>query len=149
MRSNVLPLKLNAMKIKLKASIISELRAIGLRPDMEFNSVCVNKITGAVDFIHYYNGFRQDCVVWPEDYEIIEEDQPSPDTETVSVPEEITLSIAEITNALDAMYWSFSAYLGNSDLSESPWIENLIKSYNSIVSILPSPWNLQYEPVDY
>jgi len=65
------------------------------------------------------------------------------------MPENVTLSIAQITNALDAIYWCFSPYLGNSDLSESPWITNLMKSYNDIVSVLPSPWDLQYEPVDY
>ena len=42
-----------------------------------------------------------------------------------------------------------SPYLDNSDLSEKPWIENLIKSYNSIARILPPPWNLQYEPAEY
>jgi len=67
----------------------------------------------------------------------------------IVMPENVTLPIAEIINALDAMFWCFSAYRGNSDLSESPWITNLMKSYNDIVSILPSPWDLQYEPVDY
>ncbi len=67
----------------------------------------------------------------------------------IKIKPDITIPIAELTNALDAMYWCFSPFLDNSDLSESPWIENLIKSYNSIVSILPSPWDLQYEPVEY
>ncbi len=137
------------MKVKLKDSIISELRAVGLRPGMEFESTQVNKTTGAVDFSVWYNGFKQDCVVWPEDYEIVEENQPEPVPETVTVPDEITIPITELTNALDAMHWCIAPYLDNSDLSESPWIENLIKSYNSIVSILPSPWNLQYEPINY
>ena len=131
------------MKIKLKDSIISELTCLGLRPGMVVSGKISSKTTGSFDFTHYYNGFRNDCVVWPEDYEVVEEDK------TIQVPTEITLPIAEITDALDAMYWCLVPYLDNSDLSESPWIENLIKSYNGIVSILPSPWNLQYEPVEY
>jgi hypothetical protein len=131
------------MKIKLKDSIISELTCLGLRPGMVVSSTQVNKTTGAVDFTHYFNSAPYDCVVWPEDYEVVEEDK------TIQVPTEITLPIAEITNALDAMYWCFSPDLDNSDLSESPWIVNLIKSYNEIARCLPSPWDLQYEPVEY
>ena len=131
------------MKIKLKDSIISELTCLGLRPGMVVSSTQVNKTTGAVDFTHYFNSAPYDCVVWPEDYEVVEEDK------TIQVPTEITLPIAEITDALDAMYWVFAPDLDNSDLSESPWIVNLIKSYNEIARCLPSPWDLQYEPVEY
>ena len=131
------------MKIKLKDSIISELTCLGLRPGMVVSSTQVNKTTGAVDFTHYFNSAPYDCVVWPEDYEVVEEDK------TIQVPTEITLPIAEIINALDAMFWCFSPDLDNSDLSESPWIVNLIKSYNEIARCLPSPWDLQYEPVEY
>jgi hypothetical protein len=137
------------MKVKLKDSIISELRALGLRPGDIVKCEQFTETTGAVDFSFLYNGFPQQCVVWPEDYEIVDENQPEPVPETVTAPAEITVPIAEMTNALDAMHWCFSPYLDNSDMSESPWIENLVKFYNSIVSILPSPWNLQYEPVDY
>ena len=137
------------MKVKLKDSIISELTCLGLRPGMVVKSTHVNKITGAVDFTHHYKSGTYDCVVWPEDYEIVENDEVLPAKTPVILPSELTLSVAEVTNALDAMHWCFYPYLGNSDLSESPWIENLIKSYNSVVSILPSPWNLQYEPVEY
>lgn len=137
------------MQIKLKDSIISELTCLGIRPGMVISSENVNEITKAVEFTWFFNHSRYECVVWPEDYEVVEEDQPESVPETVTAPAEIIVPIAEITNALDAMYWCFSPYLDNSDLSESPWIENLIKSYNSIVSILPSPWNLQYEQIDY
>ena len=130
------------MKIKLKDSIISELTCLGLRPGMVISSTQVNKTTGAVDFTHYFNSAPYDCVVWPEDYEVVEEDK------TIQVPKEITLPIAEITNALDAMHWVFAPYLDNPDLSELPWITNLIKTYNGIASILPSPWDLQYEPIE-
>jgi hypothetical protein len=139
------------MKVKLKDSIISELTCIGLPPGMVVSSTHVNKITGAVDFTHYYNFGTYDCVVWPEDYEIVEEEKAIQVNESVlsEIAQEIILSIAELTNALDAMHWCFYGYLGNSDLSESPWIVNLIKSYNSIARTLPSHWDLQYEPVDY
>lgn len=70
------------------------------------------------------------------------------DQEFPQIPQEITLPIAELTNALDAMHWCFSPYLDDTDLSESPWIVNLIKSYNGIAKSLPSPWDLQYEPIE-
>ncbi|MCA1758698.1 MAG: hypothetical protein LC658_02920, partial [Bacteroidales bacterium] len=149
--------KILPMKVKLKDSIISELTCLGLRPGMVVSSTHVNKITGAVDFTHYYNSGTYNCVVWPEDYEIVEDEKVTAIPGTADcvnqiskdIPNEIQLPIIELTNALDAMYWVFSPFLDNSDLSESPWIENLIKSYNSIVSILPHPWNLQYEQIEY
>ena len=55
------------------------------------------------------------------------------------------LWISEIITSRD----NFAPFLDDSELSELPWIVNLIKSYNSIVTLLPSPWNLQYEPVEY
>ena len=137
------------MKIKLKDSIISELTCIGLRPGMVVKSTHVNKITGAVDFTHHYSSGTYNCVVWPEDYEIVEDDEVIQVQKPVILPSELTLSVAEVTNALDAMHWCFCPYLDDSELSELPWIVNLIKSYNSIVILLPFPWNLQYEPVEY
>ena len=145
------------MKIKLKDSIISELTCLGLRPGMVISSDSVNKTTGAVQFTHFYKSGKYDCVVWPQDYEIVEDEKTTAVPEIAvwvgqiskDVPKELTLPIAELTNALDAMHWCFAPYLDDSDLSESPWIDNLIKSYNSIVSILPPPWDLQYEPVEY
>jgi hypothetical protein len=145
------------VKIKLKDSIISELTCLGLRPGMVVSGTISSKTTGSVDFTHYHNGSHYDCVVWPEDYEVIDENKANgiPVTEDLfkAVPKDIasdiTLQIAEVTNALDAMHWCFCPFLDNSDLAELPWIVNLIKSYNSIVTLLPSPWNLQYEPVEY
>ena len=138
------------MKIKLKDSIISELTCIGLKPGMIISGDDVNKTTGAVHFTHHYKSSSHNCVVWPEDYEIVEENAISDWVNEISkdIPNQITLPISELTNALDAMYWCFSPFLENSDLSEFPWILNLIKSYNSIVSILPSPFDLQYETVE-
>ena len=135
------------MKIKLKVSIISELTAVGLRPGDEISSNDVNRKTGAVQFTVYHNGSSYNCVVWPEDYEIVEETKVSQGPEPVIpvIQTELTLPITEVTNALDAMHWAFSPYLDNSDLSELPWITNLINSYNDIVGTLPSPWDLQYE----
>ena len=137
------------MKIKLKDSIISELTCLGLRPGMVVKSTQLNKTTGAVDFTHYYNSSAYDCVVWPEDYEIVEKETQVEKPVFPEIPQKITVSIAELTNALDAMYWCFSPYHGNSDLSESPWITNLIKAYNDIARSLPSPWDLQYEPIEF
>ena len=139
------------MKVKLKDSIISELTSLGLRPGMVISSNDVNKITGAVTFAHYRNNNKYDCVVWPVDYEVVEEDKAIQVSEPVlpQIPQKLTLPIAEITNALDAMHWCFAPFLYNSDLSESPWITNLIKAYNDIARSLPSPWDLQYEPVEY
>jgi hypothetical protein len=143
------------MKIKLKESIISELTAVGLRPGMEIESIDVNKTTGAVQFIKWHNGSSYDCVVWPEDYEVVTKEK----TVTIPISQisfgsksdttiDITLPVAEVTNALDAMHWVFAPYLDNPELSELPWITNLIKTYNGIASILPSPWDLQYEPIE-
>jgi hypothetical protein len=98
------------MKIRLKDSIISELTSLGLRPGMVVKSTQVNKTTGAVDFTHYRNNDKYDCVVWPEDYEIVEEDKAIQVNGPVlpQIPEELTLSMAELTNALDAMHWVFT-----------------------------------------
>jgi hypothetical protein len=138
------------MKIKLKDSIISELTCLGLRPGMVVKSTQVNKTTGAVDFTHYYNSSPYDCVVWPEDYEIVEEEETQANKPVFpEIPQEITVSIAELTNALDAMHWVFTPFLDDSDLSELPWITNLIKVYNDIARSLPSPWDLQYEPIEF
>jgi hypothetical protein len=145
------------MKVKLKDSIISELTALGLRPGDVIESNDINKTTGAVQFTKWHNASSYNCVVWPEDYEIIEDEKVAaipaiPDWVnqiSKNIPDELTLPMLEITNALDAMYWCFSPYLDNSDLSELPWIENLIKSYNGIVTSLPSPGDLQYETVEY
>jgi len=139
------------MKIKLKDSIISELTCLGLRPGMVVKSTQVNKTTGAVDFTHYYNSSAYDCVVWPEDYEIVEEDKAIQVNGPVlpEIPQVLTLPMAELTNALDAMHWCFCPYLDSPELSESPWITNLIKAYNDIARSLPSPWDLQYEPVEF
>jgi len=137
------------MKVKLKDSIISELTCLGLRPGMVVSGTISSKTTGSVDFAHYHNGSHYDCVVWPEDYEVVDDDKSNVTPDSKDIAGDITLQIAEITNALDAMHWSFLPYLDNSDLAELPWIVNLIKSYNSIVILLPSPWNLQYEPVEY
>jgi hypothetical protein len=137
------------MKIKLKESINSELIAVGLRPGDEISSNDVNKITGAVHFTYYRNSSSYDCVVWPEDYEIVEEEETQANKPLFpEIPQEITVSIAELTNALDAMHWCICPYLDNSDLSELPWIHNLIKSYNDFARSLPSPWNLQYQPIE-
>ena len=143
------------MKVKLKDSIISELTSLGIRPGDVIESNDVNKTSGAFQFTKWHNGSSYDCVVWPEDYEVVTEEK----TETIQISRDcfvskidihsdITLPIAEVTNALDAMYWVFTLYLDNPDLSELPWITNLIKTYNGIASILPSPWDLQYEPIE-
>ncbi len=136
------------MKIKLKESINSELTAVGLSPGMEFESNDVNKTTGAVQFTRWHNGSSYDCVVWPEDYEdVTDVSTVTSSTSESDLPGIVTLPIGEVTNALDAMFWCFAPFLDNSDNSESPWIENLVKSYNEIVILLPHPYDLRYHPV--
>jgi hypothetical protein len=136
------------MKIKLKESINSELIAVGLRPGMEIESDDVNKTTCAVQFTQWYNGYSYDCVVWPEDYEVVTVvSTATSSTSESDLPNIVTLPIGELTNALDAMFWCFAPFLDNSDNSESPWIENLVKSYNEIVILLPHPYDLRYHPV--
>ena len=95
------------MKIKLKDSINSELIAVGLRPGDEISSNDVNKTTGAVQFTRWQNGSSYNCVVWPEDYEVIQKDSATEvrDPELPQVPNKIILSIPEVVNALDAMHW--------------------------------------------
>jgi hypothetical protein len=48
--------------------------------------------------------------VWPEDYEIVEEEKAIQVNESVlsEIAQEITLSIGEITNTFDAMFWCIS-----------------------------------------
>ena len=139
------------MKIKLKDSINSELIAVGLRPGDEISSNDVNKTTGAVQFTRWHNSSSFDCVVWPEDYEVIQKDGATEvrEPELPQIPQEITLSIPEVVNALDAMHWCIAPYLDNDSLKDLPWIQNLIKSYNDLARSLPSPWDLQYEPIEF
>jgi hypothetical protein len=115
---------------------------------MEIESDDVNKTTGAVQFTRWHKGSSYDCVVWPEDYEVVTADATvTLSTSESDLPAVVTLPIGELTNALDAMFWCFSPYLDNSDNSESPWIENLVKSYNEVVRLLPHPYDLRYHPV--
>ena len=100
------------MKIKFKESINSELTCIGLRPGMFTSVDSINNATGAAYFKHWHNGTVHNCVVWPQDYELVKEEEVSQDPEPVKqfkeIPQEITLPIAELTNVLDAMYWCFT-----------------------------------------
>jgi hypothetical protein len=60
------------MIIRLKESIIPELQVIGCKPGDEIKVTSMSEKTGAVYFTKYRNDVNQDCVVWPEDYEIVE-----------------------------------------------------------------------------
>ncbi len=58
---------------------------------------------------------------------------------TVEIPQ------SDILNALDAMAWTFLPYLDDSSqLSDYPWIVELINSYNSILPLLPESARSQY-----
>jgi hypothetical protein len=60
----------------------------------------------------------------------------------------IVIPVVEIQSALDAMYWSFSPYLEEpSQIEDSPWIVELINSYNSILSLLPEQISSEYEKI--
>ena len=122
------------MKVKLKDSIISELTALGICPGDVIESSDITKTTGALHFTVHLHGSPYNCVVWPEDYEVMEDETGAAlpevadwvDQVSKEIPDQLTLPMTEVTDALDAMYWCFAPFLGNSDLSESPWIENLI-----------------------
>jgi hypothetical protein len=60
------------MKIKLKESINDELIAVGCKPGDEIKVEAISGKTGAVYFTKYRNDVNQQCVVYPEDYEVIE-----------------------------------------------------------------------------
>lgn len=59
--------------IKLKETLDWELTRIGLEPgDVITDHSAPGKDNGAISFEIHYNGFRQTCVVWPVNYEIID-----------------------------------------------------------------------------
>lgn len=60
------------MIIKLKESIIPELKVIGCNPGDEIKVESMSATTGACYFTKTRNDVSQHCVVWPEDYEIVE-----------------------------------------------------------------------------
>lgn len=68
------------MIIKLKGTLDPELRAIGLNSDDLVKSATMDPIShvGAVHFSRQFNGHHYDCVVWPENYEIIKADKSQP-----------------------------------------------------------------------
>lgn len=136
------------MKIKLKDSINSELTSLRLKAGMVISSNDVNLTTGAVQFDITFKGSTYNCVVWPEDYEIIENYLVSQAIAKAKPATEITLQMAVITETLDAMYWCFFPYLDDNRITDYPWLLNLVKSYNKIVESLPSPWDLQYEIIE-
>ena len=133
------------MKIKLKDSINSELTSLRLKAGMVISSNDVNLTTGAVQFDVILNGSTYNCVVWPEDYEIIENNLVSQAIAKAKPATEITLQMAVVTETLDAMYWCFSPYLDDNRITDYPWLLNLVQSYSKIVESLPSPYSLQYE----
>ncbi|WP_419032168.1 hypothetical protein [Dysgonomonas gadei] len=58
--------------IKLKGTLDWELTRLGLEPgDVIADHTAPGKENGAIYFDQYYNGFKQTCVVWPDNYEII------------------------------------------------------------------------------
>ncbi len=136
------------MKIKLKDSINSELTSLRLKAGMVISSNDVNLTTGAVQFDITFNGSTYNCVVWPEDYEIIENNLVSQAIAKAKPATEITLQMAVVTETLDAMYWCFFPYLDDNRITDYPWLLNLVKSYNKIVESLPSPWDLQYKTIE-
>ena len=140
------------MQIELKESIHAELKAVGLKPGQIINSNEIDNITGAIYFRTFYNTVHIDCVVYPEDYKIVSNNLVSisiTEGENISVPASVTemsVPIATITETLDAMYWCFSPYMDETEIF--PWLENLIKSYNDLVDLLPSPHELMYEKIN-
>ncbi len=60
------------MKIRLKETIMPELQVIGCKPGDEVKVESWNAKTGACYFTKFRSDVNQSCVVWPEDYEIVE-----------------------------------------------------------------------------
>lgn len=61
------------MKIQLKGELDLDLRVIGLKPGQIIEDAGPSLgFTNPVYFDHRHNGHKYNCVVWPENYEIIE-----------------------------------------------------------------------------
>jgi hypothetical protein len=60
------------MKIELKGELISELTSLGIKSGdvVEATPDRMGK-TGAMYFEKHYYGSRYDCVVWPDNYDVI------------------------------------------------------------------------------
>jgi len=60
------------MKIRLKGNLDWELTRIGLAEGDEIDNI-PDKVgkTGAVYFDKYYRSYKYECVVWPENYDVI------------------------------------------------------------------------------
>jgi hypothetical protein len=61
--------------LKLKGELDSELKAIGLKADDTVHAEAdrLGK-TGAMYFTKMYQGYKYECVVWPQNYEILKEE---------------------------------------------------------------------------
>ncbi|HPI43695.1 MAG TPA: hypothetical protein PLH91_00555 [Tenuifilaceae bacterium] len=60
--------------IKLKGELDFDLKKLGLMAGQTvFASPCKHSNMGVMNFEVSYNGFTQDCCVWPENYELVEE----------------------------------------------------------------------------
>lgn len=61
-------------KIKLKGNLDSDLIKLGLKEgDIIIAFPDSISTVGAMNFERVYNGFTQNCVVWPQNYELVEE----------------------------------------------------------------------------
>ena len=61
------------MKIELIGDIHPELQTLGLKAGDIISDAEKSKTTDAMYFTIYYNGFKMDCVVWSDNYKIVEE----------------------------------------------------------------------------
>jgi hypothetical protein len=66
------------MIIKLKGELDFDLTRIGLKPGDIIKNASLDSVSlmGAVNFSQGYQGMYYDCVVWPEDYDVINWDKP-------------------------------------------------------------------------
>lgn len=58
-------------RIKLIGELGLELERAGLKPGDEIDSTKGSELTGSMYFETYVNGRKFECVVWPENYELI------------------------------------------------------------------------------
>jgi hypothetical protein len=66
------------MIIKLKGDIDFDLIRIGLKTGDIIKNASLDSVSmmGSVNFTRQYKGMHYDCVVWPEDYDVLEWDKP-------------------------------------------------------------------------
>jgi len=66
------------MILRLKGELDPELTRIRLKPGQTIKNATSEKTStmGQVYFYHYFEGINFQCLVWPDNYDVIREDKP-------------------------------------------------------------------------